>query len=122
MSIQIDRSLFLPQIKNYAKRKGFSKWLTNANDLADETVSAMQDWFDWEPWKQGDGFDSQIDYRLKAKQYVKDKINIHDKNKSYFVPTFVWIWLAERVISYVIKLIIEHYWPDLIKGTDMDVL
>ena len=122
MSIQIDRSLFLPKVATYAQKKGYGGWIKNVNELADETISLAQDWFDWEPWKNQDGFVSQIAYRVMLKQYVKDNLSLNDKEKSFFIPTFVWIWLAERVISYIIKLIIEHYWPDLIKGTDLDIL
>jgi len=42
-----------------------------------------------------------------------DKIELNNSDKSYFVPSIVWIWLAKMVITYVVKLLIEHYWPEL---------
>ena len=42
--------------------------------------------------------------------YTLDNINLRDKNKSYFVPTFIWVWLAQKLIWYIIAMIIESYW------------
>jgi len=42
-------------------------------------------------------------------------VNLRDKDRSYFVPTFVWMWLAEMVISYIVKIIIEKYFEKEIR-------
>ncbi len=122
MSIQIDKSLFLPKIEQYASKKGYGRWMSNVNDLTEEVLNLAQDWFDWGDYlKTPHENVSQIDYRVKLKLYVMDHISLEDKDKAWFIPSFLWIFLAERIISYIIKLIIEHYWPDILQEINYEI-
>ena len=123
MTIKIDQSLFLPQIKSFSqsqmKRRKFQD---NIVDLGRDVLDEAQGWFDDQPWKYGalENFDTQRECRIELRRYIASRINLSDHNKSWFVPDFVWIWVAKQVITFVIKKIIEHYWSDLIKEIGLD--
>jgi len=123
MSIQIDPSLFLPKIKKYAERHSHSEHHEEASiGIARAAVDVAQEWFDDQPWTKGlrEDFDTQRECRIDMKRFVMERLDPSDEKKHWFIPDFLWIWLASRVISYVIKLIIEHYWPDLITEMKLD--
>jgi len=52
MSIQIDNSLFLPQIKRFARshRPTFKQ---QSMELGEEALGIAQQWFDDAPWESG---------------------------------------------------------------------
>tara|TARA_Y100000004_G_scaffold114237_1_gene128334 strand:- start:104 stop:493 length:390 start_codon:yes stop_codon:yes gene_type:complete len=121
MNIKIDKSLFLPQIKSYAFKKGNEKWVPEkvesvVTELYDKVIDLSQKWFD--ELQPGDFEQSQITqwhFRLNLKREIMREIDIRkdEKLRKSFIPTFLWIWLLERLISYIVKLIIEHYWTDI---------
>ena len=121
MTIQIDKSLFLPKLNTFAG-KHKPKFKENSLSLGEEVLDSAQHFFDDEPWKgqPRNYWETQRDCRLEMKRYIMQKIDIESRDKSYFVPTFVWVWLAKLVINYIIKLIIEHYWSDLQKEIGID--
>jgi len=110
MGIQIDRSIFLPKIEKRTNRSGFySSHKEETLSLADETITLCQDWIDSEKYL-GKEIRTKSDCRREMYVHALDNMNLRDKNKSYFVPTFVWIWLAQKLIWWIIELILEHYW------------
>jgi hypothetical protein len=121
-TIQINRSLFLPQIKERSAGK-FSQYEDNCVDLGSETLDLAQEWFDAAPWQSGarEDYDTQRECRIALKRYVMSRISFKDVDKSWFVPDFIFIWIAQKLISYVIKLIIEHYWGDMMKDMGMEL-
>lgn len=123
MSIQIDRSLFLPQIKDRSSKRQYAQYEDNCVDLGSETLELAQEWFDSQPYLTGkrEDYDTQRECRIAMKRYVMSRISLKDVDKSWFVPDFIFIWLAQKLITFIIKLIIEHYWPDLISEMGMDL-
>ena len=110
MALQIDRSIILPKIEKKVKGgRIYSSYQKETSSLTDETITLCQEWIDT---KQYDGKDvsSRESCRRSMYTYVLDHISIRDKNKSYFVPTFIWVWLAQKLIWYIIAMIIESYW------------
>ena len=63
MSIQIDRSLFLPQIKDRSSKRQYAQYEDNCVDLGSETIDIAQEWFDNQPWLYGarEDYDTQHD-------------------------------------------------------------
>jgi hypothetical protein len=123
--IQIDTSLFLPKIDNYTdRRQVFGRQQREVSRL---TIQYAQEWLDWmASIKPSHPLVTEIpDTQRKARRmmahYVKAKLKLQDRHKGYFVPSFIWQWIAGKVIAYVIKLIIEHYWPDLIEEWKIDI-
>lgn len=112
--ITIDSSLFLPKIDNYtARRQSFGKQQREVSRVA---LQYAQEWLDIQSdLGANEHPETQWRARREMSAFVKDKLDLSDRNRSYFVPAFVWTWLAGKVIAYVVKLIIEHYWPDLVE-------
>ena len=110
MGIQIDRSIFLPKIEKRTSRSGFySSYKDETRSLTDETITLCQDWIDSEKYL-GKDITTKSDCRREMYVHAVDNMNLRDKNKSYFVPTFIWVWLAQKLIWWIIELILEHYW------------
>ncbi len=117
MSIQIDHSLFLPQIKTYSTRgRRETQFQDQIVDLGRDVLSEAQGWFDDAPWTQRplEDFDTQRECRIELKRFIMNNISLQDSKRSWFIPNFVWVWIAQQVITYIVKMLIEHYWPDLI--------
>ena len=110
MALQIDRSIILPKIERKVKgRRIYSSYQDQVSSLADETITLCQEWIDTEQYA-GKQIDTRDGCRRSMYKYTLDNINLRDKNKSYFVPTFIWVWLAQKLIWYIIAMIIESYW------------
>ena len=110
MALQIDRSIILPKIERKVKgRRIYSSYKDQVSSLADETITLCQEWIDTEQYA-GKEIDTRDGCRRSMYNYTLDNINLRDKNKSYFVPTFIWVWLAQKLIWYIIAMIIESYW------------
>ena len=110
MALQIDRSFILPKIERKVKRRRvYSSYQKETSSLADETINVCQEWIDTKQYA-GKDIDTKEDCRMEMYIHALDNINIRDKKKSYFVPTFIWVWLAQKIIWYVIEMIIEAYW------------
>tara|TARA_R100001163_G_C4989214_1_gene142434 strand:+ start:222 stop:605 length:384 start_codon:yes stop_codon:yes gene_type:complete len=107
MTIQIDESLFLPQVKSrFAKEKKGRK----IRSLSKEVIKEAQNYFDDAVWVNDKDLETKRDIKKSMLKYTLAKINLKDSKKSFFIPTFIWVFLAQQVISYLVKLIIEHYW------------
>ena len=75
--------------------------------LADEVIDLAEEWaanYTGYPEKK-----TKRELRRELKSYIKDRVNLRDKDKSYFVPTFVWVFIAQQVISWLVKILIEKY-------------
>jgi len=85
-----------------------SKMFTSATQsLAAEVIDLAEEWaqnYTGYPEKK-----TKKELRRELKKYIKDNINLKDKNKAYFLPTFVWVFLAQQLISWLVKILIEKY-------------
>ena len=110
MALQIDRSIILPKMEKKIKGKRiYSSYQKETSSLADETVTLCQEWIDTKQYA-GKDIETRHDCRKDMYIYALDNINLRDRKKSYFVPTFIWVWLAQKIVWYIIELIIESYW------------
>ena len=114
MPIKINRSLFMPSVK---ERFGDERMLypTESVDFADDVLYNAQKWMDQEPWKNDPEMDTPRELKISLMRYVKNQIDFKDHKKSWFVPTWVWIMIAQKVLSWLIKEIIEYYFPEIRK-------
>tara|TARA_R110000824_G_scaffold41684_1_gene123808 strand:+ start:1461 stop:1844 length:384 start_codon:yes stop_codon:yes gene_type:complete len=113
MTIQIDSSLFLPQVKSKFSRRKQTK---NIESLSDETIIQAQQYFDDAVWIKDETIKNKKDTRVSMTAYVLGRVDLNDRKKSFFVPTFVWAWIAQQVIGYLVKIIVNYYWmhdPDV---------
>lgn len=110
MALQIDRSLLLPKIEERTKKRRFySDHQEQTNSLADETINICQQWIDDKVYS-GKDISTRRDCRTDMYAYALDNIDLRSRDKSYFIPTFIWTWLAQKLIWYIIGLILENYW------------
>ena len=107
MTIQIDSSLFLPQVKSKFARRKQTK---NIKSLSDETIIQAQHYFDDAVWIKDETIKNKKDTRASMTAYVLSRVDLNDRKKSFFVPTFVWAWIAQQVIGYLVKIIVNYYW------------
>ena len=113
MTIQIDSSLFLPQVKSKFSRR---KQIKNIESLSDEIIIQAQHYFDDAVWIKDETIKNKKDTRVSMTAYVLSRVDLNDRKKSFFVPTFVWAWIAQQVIGYLVKIIVNYYWmhdPDV---------
>lgn len=116
MTIQINQSFFLPKLKTYAENNR-PQFQDNSVDLARDILDVAQGWFDSKPWEKDkiENYDTQRECRIELKRYIKDHLDLNNQEATWFVPEYVWKWTAKYVVNYVVKLIIEHYWEDIMQ-------
>jgi hypothetical protein len=49
------------------------------------------------------------------KEYIQGKINLDDEDGKWFIPSYLWTWLAGQVEVFIVRLIIEYYWVDILQ-------
>jgi|TARA_R100000664_G_C2672684_1_gene84035 hypothetical protein len=75
--------------------------------LADEVIDLAEEWannYTGYPEKK-----TKKELRRELKSYIKERIDLRDEDRAYFIPTFVWVFLAQQVISWLVKILIEKY-------------
>lgn len=122
--ITIDSSLFLPKIDNYTARR--QSYGSQQREVSRVALQYAQEWLDIEAdrmqtTESKHAPQTQRQARRAMADFIKQNMDLKNRSRSYFVPAFVWQWLAGKVIAYVVKLIIEHYWPDLVKEWGLDI-
>ena len=120
--ITIDTSLFLPKIDNYSDRRNV--YGQQQREVSRMTLKYVQEYINLCADKVGTepiAHTTQRSTRRAVTSYVKSKLSLKDRSKSYFVPAFVWTWIAGKVIAYVIKLVIEHSGPDLVEEWGIEI-
>ena len=78
--------------------------------LADECIDLAYEFL--EENKDNIKDKSRRQVRLELRKFIKDRINLSDTEKAYFVPTFVWVWAAQQIITWLVKIILENYLED----------
>jgi hypothetical protein len=122
MAIQINQSLFLPQIKEYSTTLP-SDYEDNCVDLGRDVLNVAAEWFLAQPWQSGnrEDFDTQRECRIELKRFIVSKIDINDKTKSWCASSFTWSWTSNKIITYIVKILIEYYWDDLMQEMGLGV-
>lgn len=122
MAITINQSLFLPQIKQYSETLT-KEYEDNCVDLGREVLNVAEGWFQEQPWQQGkrEDFDTQRECRIELKRYILSKISLDDSSKSWYFPSFTWSWVSQKLVTFVVKILIEHHWDDLMDEMGLGV-
>ena len=85
MSIQIDQSKILPQLKTWAEGRR-RVYEDNSVDLGRETLDVAQEWFDLEPWIDGkpEHYDTKRECRIELKRFILARIRSNFFNSSSY--------------------------------------
>jgi hypothetical protein len=112
MSIQIDRNLFKERVAHsFGKREYGDK----IPEFSEEVYNLAQEWLDKEEWKTNHDLDTPREFRIEMKEYIQGKINLDDEDGKWFIPSYLWTWLAGQVEVFIVRLIIEYYWVDILQ-------
>ena len=82
-----------------------------SSSLAERCVDLGQDWIDSYQW----GFDTsdslinknRKEMRKELRRYVRDRVAYSEYNAT-FLPAFIWMWIAQAIISWIIGKIIDN--------------
>ena len=78
--------------------------------LADEAVDLAGEWLKENEDRIPDMTRRKI--RMEMRKYIKERVDFQNTEKAYFVPTFIWVWAAQQIITWLVKIIIENYLDD----------
>lgn len=112
MSIKINKAKIKEQVKlkfGHPTRA----YGANAIDFSDEVIENAQEYMDTNHWLTDPKIDSKREARIAMKRYITANIDMRDDKKSWFVPTFIWIWIAKQVIMFIVMVIINNYWSQM---------
>ena len=80
------------------------------DEMYDECFELFNEWKEKQPdLLSGDNFTEETmnNARLSLKLYIKDRVKREERRS--FIPPFIWWWLINKVVTYIVKLIIENY-------------
>tara|TARA_R100000278_G_scaffold113697_1_gene91937 strand:+ start:280 stop:600 length:321 start_codon:yes stop_codon:yes gene_type:complete len=77
-----------------------------ASILTREVMKISEEWM-----KQAKGINRMTvrEARRELRLYIDERIDLQDMKRSYFLPTFIWVWVAGQIITFIIKWIIENH-------------
>ena len=78
--------------------------------LADEAIDLAEEWLNENEDRVGDMTRRKI--RMEVRKYIKERMDFSNTDKAYFVPTFIWVWAAQQIITWLVRIIIERYLSD----------
>ena len=112
--IQIDRDGIMPEIEEFSRAKT-RRFRDNIKGLSSDVFDKCQEFFDQGVYKNFDPqtVETPLEMRATMGVWVKSEINVSDVDKAWFVPSFVWTWIASQIITYIIKKIIERHWGEI---------
>ncbi len=103
--MQLDKKKILGEAEEYFGSKNYGD---GTYSLAERCVDLGQEWIN----TYSDDFGAIIrkdskDMRKELKSYYKGKINYSTHNAT-FIPTFIWMWIAQAIITWVVTRIINN--------------
>jgi hypothetical protein len=101
--MKIDKKQLYDEVESKFSNPNYS---TETSLLASECMKYAEEWL----LQAGDfPFKTKRELRKDLKKYIMDRVDLQDTKRAYFIPSFIWIFLAGQIISYLVKLIIERY-------------
>tara|TARA_Y100001963_G_scaffold148211_1_gene225711 strand:- start:542 stop:868 length:327 start_codon:yes stop_codon:yes gene_type:complete len=94
-------------VRNVGYRYENKDYRKNMEGLAEHVIELAEEWaqnFTGYPEKM-----TRRELRKSLRKHIRENLNIEDDTKSYFIPSFVWAFLAQQLISWLIKILIEKY-------------
>jgi|TARA_R100000152_G_C6600103_1_gene57533 hypothetical protein len=94
-------------VRNVGYRYETKEYRKNMEELAEHVIDLGEEWaqnFTGYPEKM-----TRRELRKSLRKYIKENLDIQDDSKSYFIPSFVWAFLAQQLITWLVKILIEKY-------------
>tara|TARA_R110001599_G_C11808476_1_gene615734 strand:+ start:88 stop:417 length:330 start_codon:yes stop_codon:yes gene_type:complete len=107
--VKLDKEFLLDDAEEKFSQQGY---VDESYALADECVDLAQQWFD----ENEDNLSGKrrIMMRVELKRYIKERLELTNERKAYFVPAFIWAWFAQQVITWIVVKIIEWYFNNYV--------
>lgn len=102
--MKIDRSKLYSDVESKFPDTNYSE---SVNLLARDCMVAAEEWLD-DNAKQS-AKKSKRELRKDLKAHITSKVNPRDSTQAFFIPTFVWIFIAGQVINFIVRWIIARY-------------
>lgn len=78
---------------------------TEKSSLLRECMNYAEEWYNDESNYSGKSTKEQS---KDLKSYIMGRIDLNDSKRAYFIPSFIWIFIATQLIQWFIKWIIER--------------
>jgi len=103
--MKLDKKKILEGAEEYFGSKNYGD---GGYGLAEECVDLAQSWVD----THSDDFGALMrkspkDIKKELRKYIRPRVS-YSKHNATFIPTFIWIWIAQAVVSWVIGLILSY--------------
>ena len=106
--MKLNKKKILKDVKKYYGGRIYGD---GSYGLAERCVDLGQEWVDSYQW----GFDtrdslinrSRKELRKELRRYVRDRVSYSEHNAT-FLPAFIWMWIAQAIISWIIGKIIDN--------------
>ena len=98
-----DRAFLYAEIEAKFPDPNFSE---SVNLLSRDCMVVAEEWLDQ---VKDTGRKSKMELRKDLKAYIYEKIDLKDDTKPYHYASFVWVFIAQMVISFIVRWIIEKY-------------
>ncbi len=103
--MKLDKRKILGDAKQYFATKGYT---SQSYSLAEECVSISQKWLDGYKDNYGGILDKEPkEMRKELKSYIKERVD-YDRHNTTFIPSFVWMWIIQAVITWIVNRIIDN--------------
>lgn len=79
---------------------------TEANNLARDCIKLSEGWLEQ---TKNTGRLTKRELRKDLKAHIMESVDLQDYKKAYFVPSFIWIFIAGQIISFIVRWIIDNY-------------
>jgi len=96
----LDKEQILGAAKKHYGNGSYGK---QSYGLSEACVDLSQEWLDHHYF----GRMSAGDTRKELRRYIRKNVDYKAHNAT-FIPTFVWVWLAQTIISWITKKIVEY--------------
>lgn len=102
--MKIDRSKLYAEVESSFPDTNYSE---SVNLLARECMVAAEEWLDENAAKSRSKTKRELRKDLKA--HIASKVNPRDSTQAFFIPSFVWVFIAGQVINFIVRWVINRY-------------
>lgn len=102
--MNIDRKSLYEEVESNFPDTNYSE---SVNLLARDCMNAAEEWLAEN--SKGSGSKTKRELRKDLKAYIASKVNPRDSTQAYFIPSFIWVFIAGQVISFIVRWIVNRY-------------
>jgi hypothetical protein len=115
MAIQFDDQHFfqMMQDERFDHDDKYGGYNEELQAYGDALILEAKKWFDSKQYLFNP--QSKRAARIALLRYLREACNYNSPDNAWFVPSFIWAFIAKELLLYVIKLIIDYYWDDVVE-------